>query len=124
MDATFRIKGLLELLEAERTVGAKVEGELATALQGVGEIVARETRQKYQPYSTVGADGVQTKVFVSGVYVVQTLRKSRNVLRRRSNFGPLMMRKAFLPALRNNENRVAEATAAAVEQAKIRYWEA
>jgi len=124
MDATFRITGLAELLAAERTVGDKVEGELAGALQAVGEIVARDTRARYQPFSPAGAAGVQTKAFVSGVYVVQTIRKSQNILRRRRNFGPLMMRKAFLPALRQNENRVAEAAGAAIEQARIRYWEA
>lgn len=123
MEETFRIEGLTDLLRAEATVGAKTEGLLTDALRGVGEMVARDTRQRYQPFSPTGAAGVETKVFVSGVYVVQTLHKSRNLMRRRPNFGPLMMRKAFLPALRDNETRVVEAAEAAVETARLRYWE-
>lgn len=123
METTFRIQGLTELLRKEQTVGAKVEGELATALQGAGGIVARDAAHRYQPFSVRGGAGIQTKVFVSGVYVVQTIRKARDVTKRRPNFGPLMMRKAFLPALRDNETKVIAAAEAAVEQARARYWE-
>lgn len=117
-----RIVGLTELLEKERTVGAKTEGLLTEKLRQVGETVAVGTRTLYGPYSSRGAAGVTTKVLVSGVWVVQTIRKSRNTLRRRPNFGPLMMRKAFLPAAYDNQQAVLAAAQQAVDEVAATYW--
>lgn len=118
------IQGLTKLLEAERTVGAKTEGFLTTELLGVGRDVARETSRRYQPYSAAGAAGIQTKVFTSGLWVLQTIKKSRNPARRRPNFGPLMYRKAFYPAVKQNESKTLIAAERAVERARLHYWEA
>lgn len=123
MDVEARIVGLTALLEKERTVGAKTEGLLTERLEAVGDVVRDDTRHRYIDYSERGAAGVQTKVFTSGLWVVQTIRKSRNILMRRPNFGPLMMRKAFLPAVREHEDTVLAAAEAAVQEAKA-YWEA
>lgn len=123
MDVAARIDGLTELLEKERTVGARTEGALTEHLYTVGEQVAADTRGRYLDYSVDGAHTIQAKVFVSGLWVVQTRRKSRNILRRRPDFGPLMMRKAFLPAARNNEDRILLAASLAVEEVKTAYWD-
>lgn len=123
IDVSYRIAGLSLLLSTERTIGAKTEGILTDHLIGVGRYVAQDVRDRYQGYSAKGADGVQEKVFVSGLYVVQTLRKSSNMLRRRSNFGPMIYKKAFLPAARENQDRVALASQLAVEEAKSLYWD-
>ncbi len=100
---SYKVVGLRELT---RTI-AEAEGELQTfmtaGLLEIGENVAKDVRAVYGGYSEPGAAGVQTKIRKAGnVLVAQTLRKSRG-LRRRPNFGPLMMRVAFLPALAKNE---------------------
>lgn len=70
MDAGLKLVGLTQLLEKERTVGAKTEGLLTEKLREVGDEVARDTSGRYQGYSPMGASGVQAKVFTSGVWVV------------------------------------------------------
>lgn len=120
---TVRFKDLAELLRAEQTVGAKTEGFLTRELFLVGELVAADVRRGYDPYSSQGMMGIQTKVFTSGVWVVQTLRKSRNMMRRRPNFGPFIFKKAFYPAMKNNENNVLEAANRAMVEARG-FWEA
>lgn len=122
MEVGYRIEGLTELLEAERTVGAKTEGILTEHLLQVGGVIAEDARTRYQPFSSRGGAGVQAKVFTSGLWVLQTLRKSRDPRRQRPNFGPLMMRRAFLPALRDNSTRAVAAARAAVEEAARVYW--
>lgn len=117
------LEGVTELLEAERTFGARTEGFLTTELHKVGQVIASDARARYAPYSVEGGQGVQEKVFTSGLWVVQTRKKSRDPRKQRPNFGPLMMRKAFLPAARDNESRAVAAAAAAVEAARLRYWE-
>ena len=121
MNIEARIVGLTALLEKERTVGAKTQGLLTSRLEAVGDVVRDDTRHRYVDYSARGAEGVQTKVLTSGLWVVQTIRKSRNILMRRPNFGPLMMRKAFLPAAREHEDTVLTAASAAVKEATA-YW--
>lgn len=123
MEVTTRLQGLTELLRAEKTFGARTQGFLTEELHKVGELVAADARSRYAPYSTVGGHGVQTKVFTSGLWVVQTIKKSRDPRRQRPNFGPLMMRKAFLPAARDNESAAVTAATVAVDRARARYWE-
>lgn len=123
MDVRTNIVGLTGLLEKERTFGAKVEGPLSAQLLRVGEVVAHDTRARYVEYSARGAGGVRTKVFTSGLWVVQTLLKSRDIVKRRPNFGDLMMRHAFLPAAHDNEAYVASAAEVAIEETKARYWD-
>lgn len=122
MDVEARIIGLAALLDKERTFGSKVEGPLTEALHKVGEKVAADVRQRYEPYSAVGAEGVQEKVLASGLWVVQTRTKSRNPKKRRPNFGPLMWDKAFGPAASDNADHVLEAAEAAVQEAAALYW--
>lgn len=123
IDVGVRIDGLAELLFKEKTVGAKTEGFLTERLLEVGADVARDVATRYEPYSLKGAAGVQERVFTSGLWVVQTIRKSRNVLRQRPGFGPLMMEKAFGPAAADNESNVLLAGEQAVEEARLLYWE-
>ena len=123
MNIEARIVGLTQLLEKERTVGAKTQGLLTSRLEAVGDVVKDDTSRRYIEYSTRGAEGVQRKVLTSGLWVVQTIRKSRDITKRRPNFGPLMMRKAFLPAARDHEETVAAAADLAVREARA-YWEA
>lgn len=123
VDVTYRIAGLTQLLEAENTVGAKTQGVLTDHLLRLGEDVAVDVRHEYLSYSVEGAYGVVAKVFTSGLWVVQTLEKSRDVSKQRPNFGPLMMREAFIPAVDENEPRITLAADLAVAEATALYWE-
>lgn len=124
LDVSLRLNGLQELLEKERTFGAKTEGFLTDRLLELGKDVQRSAQAYYEPYTQRGADAIQEKVFAtSGLWVVQTLRKSRDLSKRRPNFGPLMMRKSFLPAARDNEAKLLPAAQAAVEEARAFYWD-
>lgn len=124
MDVTVHVAGLPALLAKERTFGAHTDGILTDHLLEVGRKVAIDVSERYIDYSPDGAAHVQEKVFAStGLWVVQTLRKSANVMRRRPNFGPLMMRKAFLPAAADNEAGVLLAADLAVQEATALYWD-
>jgi hypothetical protein len=120
---TYRMAGLTQLLELERTFGAKTQGILTEHLHHLGEQVMEDVRDRYAPYSIEGAYGVVEKVFVSGLWVVQTLPKSRDKNRQRPNFGPLMWRKAFVPAVRDNEARIGIVAEQAVQEARELYWD-
>lgn len=120
---TYRIAGLDQLLQAEQTFGAKTEGILTDHLMRLGEDVALDVRNAYLPYSVEGAYGVKPKVFVSGLWVVQTLNKSKVKKRQRPNFGPMMWNEAFEPAARDNEHKIGLAADLAVAEATSLYWE-
>jgi len=123
VDITYRIAGLDQLLAAENTVGAKTEGILTDHLLRLGEDVAKDVRHEYLDYSVEGAYGVVAKVFTSGLWVVQTLEKSRDPSKQRPNFGPLMMREAFVPAVEENEPRIVVAADMAIAEATALYWD-
>ena len=116
------LRGIDRLLEAERTIGAKTEGIFTEHLKKIGDRVTEDVRDRYGPYSVEGAYSVKPKVFTSGLWVVQTRKKSRNESRRRPNFGDLMMKKAFLPAARDNEPYALLAAELAVKEAADLYW--
>lgn len=120
---TYRIIGLEALLEVERTFGSKTEGILTQRLMELGEDVAEDIRTVYREYSPEGAEGVMPKVFVSGLWVVQTLAKSRRKSRQRPNFGPMMYREAFMPAVDKNENKIIMYADQAVVEARALYWD-
>lgn len=118
----FRVQGLTLLLEAEMKTGPEVERRLTGHLMAVGEDVARDIRDLYSPYSVEGAYGIVPKVFASGLWVVQTMDKSRVKARQRPNFGPMMYREAFIPGAEQNEDRVGLAAELAVAEAEAMYW--
>jgi len=122
-EATYRILGLEQLLEAERTFGAKTEGILTNHLMRLGEDVASDIRDVYVNYSVEGAYSIMPKVFTSGLWVVQTMPKSRRKQRQRANFGPLMFREAFIPGVDKNENKTVLAADLAVQEARSMYWD-
>lgn len=122
-ECTYRIVGLERLLEVERTFGAKTEGVLTNHLMTLGHKVADDIRDVYVNYSIEGAYSIMPKVFTSGLYVVQTMPKSRRKNRQRPNFGPKMFREAFIPAVDENEDRILLAADLAVQEARSMYWD-
>ena len=89
----------------------EVDDWLRDGLLKIGERVAVDTRRSYAEYSVKGSEAIKAKVARTGtVIVAQTLRRGRDMNRRRANFGGLMMTRAFLPAL---DRHKAEAEASA-----------
>ena len=109
--STIRVEGLRNLARVIAQSNEEVNVWLREGLLAIGERVAVDTRQSYAEYSVRGAAGVKPKVARTGtVIVAQTLRRGRDMNRRRANFGGLMMSRAFLPALdRNKEEAAASA---------------
>lgn len=104
-----RYEGLRELAQALRIVNAELYGALVTALDKAGGIVREDASAKFVSWGA-GRDGIEQaaegfRVLVRPntstmaiVSVGQTLRRSGDMPRRRSNFGALQMTKGLLPA--------------------------
>lgn len=87
-------------------------------------MVAKDVRRPYSEFSVKGAEGVKAKVTRPGNAVVaQTLRKTRRVDKRRPNFGPMIYKKAFLPAINDNQEKIELAVDGLLERIATRHWE-
>jgi hypothetical protein len=69
-----------------------------------------------------GSEGISSRVNAKGAAVFQTLRKTEFPSNRRPNYGPRMLAKAFIPAMREDRARVVANAKAALEEAKKLYW--
>ena len=113
-ESTIRVEGLRNLARLIRESDEEIDAWLREGLLSIGERVAVDTRSAYAEYSVKGAETVKAKVARTGsVIVAQTLRRGRDMNRRRANFGGLMMTRAFLPALDRHKDE-AEASAEAL----------
>lgn len=101
------VEGLRDVTRAVERSDGELDDWLRGGLNDIAEAVAVDVRSAYSVYSGIGAEHVKAKVTRPGnAIVAQTLRRGRDLNRRRPNFGGLMMRKAFLPALHANEATV------------------
>jgi hypothetical protein len=87
-------------------------------LREAAEPVRQDAAERFMKYHPKSASKYGISVRRTGVVSVeQRLRKSADTGRRRSNFGPLQMQKALLPALADNgalvEAKVGEAVSLA-----------
>ena len=124
---TVRIVGLKGLARAAAAMGTEGWAMLERHLLIAGAHVATGVRQYYltvnaQPDQR-GAGGIDNQASTRGAFVVQTIRKAENVSMRRPNYGPRMMRKAFLPAAWQGRDFVLMQAMSAVEEAKKVYWD-
>jgi len=102
------------LLQSLSVVNHELYAALLVGLEHVGDSIRDDARTKFADWGSGGspgraasfvraAEGFDTRVRPNTktsaiVGVGQSIRKSRDLARRRSNFGDLMMRKALLPA--------------------------
>lgn len=97
-----RVRGLRETVSAFRKYDRALGTELRNELKKAAEPVAASARSKVTRWQ-----GASTKIAprASGasVFVRQNARK---VTGRRGDFGALQMRRAFIPALQENEEKV------------------
>lgn len=91
-----------------------------------GDHVAAGVRSRYLTVNANpderGAGGIDNQASTRGAFVVQTIRKSEFPDLRRPNYGPRMMRKAFLPAAWEAREFTLAQAALAVEEARAVYW--
>ena len=121
-NSTIRVEGLRNLARIVRESDEYVDDWLRDGLLKIGEHVAVDVRERYSPYSARGAEAIKAKVARTGtVIVAQTLRRGRDMRRRRANFGGLMMSRAFLPALDRHKAEV-EASAEELLLGLERTW--
>ena len=109
-----RAEGLKELLQSLAVLDHELYDAVVAGLTKTGDAVREDATAKFATWGSGGspgraasfvraAEGFDTRVrpltSTSAVVTVgQSLRKSRDLPRRRPNFGDLMMRKALLPA--------------------------
>jgi hypothetical protein len=97
-------------------------GELTKA----GERVKQGVQERYltvnQQPDVRGAGGITLRTGLRGAEVGQSIRKSEDASLRRPNYGPRMMLKAFIPALKAERTYVVVQAKAALETAKALYW--
>ena len=105
-------EGLRELVQALRATSLELYGAVLEGLRKGGEIVRKDASSRFSGYGAglgrpdgfvKAADGFRTLVRPNSstmalVSVGQTLRRSSDMLHRRSNFGGLQMRHGLLPA--------------------------
>jgi len=69
-----------------------------------------------------GAEGIDSRATEKGAAVFQTLRKAEFPSKRRPNYGPRMLARAFIPAMREDRAYVVAQAKLALEEAKKLYW--
>lgn len=104
-----RYEGLRELAQALRIVNVELYGALVAGLGRAGDIVRADADTRFTTWGG-DRDGIQRAAegfralvrpntsTMAIVSVGQTLRRSSDMPRRRSNFGSLQMTKGLLPA--------------------------
>lgn len=121
---SIRVEGLRKLSRTIADSNEEIDHWLKDGLLEIGERVAVDVRSAYSVYSVPGADGVKAKVWRTGTTLVaQTMRRGRDMNRRRPNFGGLMMRKAFLPALDKNKDDAERAAERLLDEIAVRWSE-
>lgn len=105
-------EGLRELVQALRATSLELYGAVVDGLRRGGEVVRKDASNRFREYGAGlgrpdgfirAADGFKTQVrpntsTMALVSVGQTLRRTPDLPRRRSNFGALQMRHALVPA--------------------------
>jgi len=100
---TLRVKGYRDFVRACDRAGRETKREVRGTLKEVGEVVRRDAEQRFSGVDARSAAGYRVSVRVTGVFVVQRLRKTTGL---RPDYGSLQMRRALIPALEQNRRLV------------------
>jgi hypothetical protein len=114
-EPAIRVEGLAELRRAFQVASKAMEKDLRQALEAAGEPVrADASRFALERISGMRRSNVPWYAMRTGVYrgtvgyvaPVQRGDKSRRGSRKRRNFAPLMLERAMVPALEQNQGRI------------------
>lgn len=97
------VKGYRETDRAFRKLSKELSGEFRQEMMEAAEPIAAEARGRLSRYSGASVATVHPVALAKGVVVRQDARK---VTGKRPDFGSLQMRKALIPALSDNEEKV------------------
>lgn len=121
-----RTSGTTGLARASARFGTEGYALFIGELTRAGERVKQGVQGRYLTVNTRpdtrGAGGITLMPGLRGAEIGQSIRPSEDLSRRRPNYGPRMMLKAFIPALKAERGYVVEQAKAALETAKALYW--
>ena len=111
--SAIRVKGYRECARAARRAGSATNREVRAAFRQVAEPVRAEAVSRFSSIDTRSASGYRIAVRQRGVAVEQRLKKTTG---RRGDYGSLQMRRALLPALHANEDKIMKGMDEAIEK--------
>jgi hypothetical protein len=100
-----RVHGLREFQRALAKADPELRKQVRDTFKDVGDIVAREGRARFVDIDVGSASGFRPVVRQRGVAVEQRRRRTTG---RRGDYGALQMRRALIPALQANEERIVD----------------
>jgi hypothetical protein len=101
---TLRVEGYQDFMRACAKADKDTKRAVRDTFRPVGDIVRVDAAAMLAPVSARSAAGFRTRVRQRGVAVVeQSIRKTT---RQHPEFGALQMRRALLPSMQHNEQRV------------------
>ena len=113
---TVRVEGLSALVRAFGRVDKDMKRGLQRELSDIAKIVATGTQEKLSalspPASSKTVSGVRPRVRGATAYVEQRLGKTTG---KRGDWGATQMKRAFLPSLEENADRVEERVDAMID---------
>jgi hypothetical protein len=104
MQQSLKVKGLRELHRALKNYDDDLKRELEAELRAAGELVAVGAQSRFLGIDARSAAGFKSRVKGFGRVVVQQSR--RRTTGRRGDFGSLQMRRALLPSVADNQDKV------------------
>jgi hypothetical protein len=97
------VHGYRQFLAACAHAPREAKKEVRAILREVGEVVKHDAVTRFSAYDTHSAHGYRVAVRSRGVSVEQSLRKTTGA---RPDYGSLQMKRALLPALKDNTERL------------------
>jgi hypothetical protein len=110
-----RVKGLREFQRALRTADKETRKKVQDRLKEAGDVVRASAADRFAAIDAGSASGFRVKSRQRGVSVEQTKRR---VTGKRGDYGALQMRRALIPALEDNEERVVDELDRALDEIK------
>ena len=113
MAGPLAVRGVKELIRANRLMEPAIRRETTKAFRRVGSAVQGDATARFERYSPKTAGGYRTYVRQRGIGVEQSLRRTTGL---RPDFGALQMRKALVPALEDNREETMQLTERAIDE--------
>lgn len=108
------VKGLRELLRATDKAGGDIKKYTREALREAAEPIRNEAAIRFAPIDAKSASRFGVSIRRAGTITIE--QRLRRTTGRHPEFGRLQMRKALIPALRNNQQEVLDNVGMAVDR--------